>query len=134
MAAFAAGAHAYALKDINLTQLGQVIESVDEGAVWIDPAIASIVMGNICPETNTFMAKLQSQSIFDGPQGGDAANPVTDQEKEVLQLIVQGQANADIAAHLGIGVDAVKAHVRSILDKLCENNQVRDAVNVLKHR
>ncbi len=44
LAAFAAGADSYALKDINLKDLVQAIQLTKEGNAWIDPAIARIVL------------------------------------------------------------------------------------------
>lgn len=41
--ALEAGANAYAMKDIRTEYLIMVIQSVNEGAVWIDPAVAPLV-------------------------------------------------------------------------------------------
>lgn len=47
MASLSAGANAYCLKDIEPDRLINVVESVHEGAAWLDPAIAHIVLKNI---------------------------------------------------------------------------------------
>ena len=39
-----AGANAYCSKDINLTRLVQVVQSVADGAAWFDPPIAHVVL------------------------------------------------------------------------------------------
>ncbi|MCI0521942.1 MAG: response regulator transcription factor [Chloroflexi bacterium] len=47
-----------------------------------------------------------------------AAEPLTERETQVLQLLAQGQANKQIAAALGISEHTVKFHVSSIFAKL----------------
>jgi DNA-binding NarL/FixJ family response regulator len=44
MAAFAAGADSYSLKDVSMDNLVQAIKTTYEGNAWIDPAIARIVL------------------------------------------------------------------------------------------
>jgi NarL family two-component system response regulator LiaR len=44
LAAFAAGADSYSLKDVSLDNLVQAIQVTNEGNAWIDPAIARVVL------------------------------------------------------------------------------------------
>jgi two-component system response regulator DesR len=50
------------------------------------------------------------------PEG--PANPLTDREREVVLAASRGLASAQIAAYLGIAYGTVKAHKRTILQKL----------------
>jgi LuxR family maltose regulon positive regulatory protein len=43
---------------------------------------------------------------------------LTSREKEILELLVQGHANKDIAARLFVSIDTVKTHLRNIYGKL----------------
>jgi len=43
---------------------------------------------------------------------------LTDREREVLELVAQGQANAAIAARLGLSHKTIRNHVSNILTKL----------------
>ncbi|TME08473.1 MAG: response regulator transcription factor [Chloroflexi bacterium] len=43
---------------------------------------------------------------------------LTDREREILNLIVQGQSNADIAARLVLSLKTVRNHVSNIFSKL----------------
>jgi DNA-binding NarL/FixJ family response regulator len=126
IAALGAGAQAYALKDIKPGRLAQVIETVHEGAAWLDPAIASVVLGNLAES-----APAASNSLNTGktpPPGVD----LTERERDVLRLIVQGKNNQDISEELHISIHTTKAHVGSILSKLAVNDRVQAAVKALK--
>lgn len=125
-AALGAGAQAYALKDIKPSRLAQVIETVFEGAAWLDPAIASVVLGNV---GETAPEKTDSPKLNGGKT---TLVDLTDREREVLQLIVQGMNNQDISETLHISIHTTKAHVGSILSKLCVSDRVQAAVKALK--
>lgn len=57
---------------------------------------------------------------------------LTDREKEVLRLIIEGKSNVEIAKDLIISVHTAKAHVCSILQKLCVNDRVQAAVKAVR--
>jgi DNA-binding NarL/FixJ family response regulator len=54
--------------------------------------------------------------------------PLTDREMEVLQFIVQGLANKEIAAQLSLTEEAVKSRVKNILAKLRANDRTHAAM------
>ena len=133
MAAFAAGADSYSLKDVSMDNLVQAIRNTHEGNAWIDPAIARIVLKQAqntkIAGSNLEVAPPQSQTVEDDTQAITAVAdeyqqlietyPLTDRELEVLELIVAGCSNAEIAKKLYITVGTVKTHVCHILNKLC---------------
>ena len=126
IAALGAGAQAYVLKDVKPDRLVHVIETVQDGAVWLDPAIASMVLTLVNDPTSL---NLQKRQAF------VEANPeseLTERELEVLQLIVAGKSNPEIAEELCISIHTAKAHVGSILNKLCVNDRVQAAIKALK--
>jgi DNA-binding NarL/FixJ family response regulator len=59
-------------------------------------------------------------------------NSVTQRELEILELIVTGCSNAQIAEKLNITVSEVKTHIRSILDKLCADDRTQAAIKALR--
>jgi DNA-binding NarL/FixJ family response regulator len=61
-----------------------------------------------------------------------ASDPVTDREREVLELMVAGCTNVVIAERLFITVGTVKTHVRNILAKLCASDRTEAAVRALR--
>ncbi len=57
---------------------------------------------------------------------------ITIREREILQLITQGNANKEIAAQLGISEDTVKQHVSRILDKLRVKDRAQATAEALR--
>ena len=60
------------------------------------------------------------------------SDPVTEREREVLELMVAGCTNTIIAERLFITVGTVKTHVRNILAKLCADDRTEAAVRALR--
>ena len=58
----------------------------------------------------------------------DKYNNLTEREKEVLELIIQGKSNPQIANELILSIHTVKAHLESIFKKLGVHNKVQAAV------
>ena len=58
--------------------------------------------------------------------------PLTQRELEILELIVGGCSNGQIAEKLYITVGTVKTHVGNILNKLCADDRTQAAVRALR--
>ena len=124
LAAFASGVNAYCLKDIDPSKLAEVIRDVAKGVCWIDPQVANIVLKSFpVPESTTLF-----------PSKADVINriPLTEREQEVLKHLVMGKSNTEIAKELIVSVHTAKAHVCSILQKMCVNDRVQAAVKAVK--
>lgn len=145
MAAFAAGADSYSLKDVSMDNLVQAIRNTHEGNAWIDPAIARIILKQAHSTKDSSNTSEQSASPASAPNDTQAITavaeeyqqlietyPLTDRELEVLELIVAGCSNADISSRLYITVGTVKTHVCHILNKLCADDRTQAAVRALR--
>jgi LuxR family maltose regulon positive regulatory protein len=55
----------------------------------------------------------------------ELVEPLSDREIEVLQLISEGQTNAEIGSRLFLSVNTVKVHTRNIYAKLDVNNRIQ---------
>ena len=127
-AALGAGADAYCMKGASPEQLTAAIKAVSEGVAWLDPTIAKTVLGTI-QKSRDLTAKVPQKQ--EKPKS-DLANLLTDRELEVLQLIVEGLSNPQIAERLYITRATAKAHVHSILQKLCVDDRTQAAVTAMR--
>jgi DNA-binding NarL/FixJ family response regulator len=130
MAAFAAGADSYCMKDVSLDQLMEALRVTQEGNSWIDPAIARIVLTQ-AKSPQPMIRTTEAGAVTADGKPLDAY-ALTERELEVLQLIVDGFSNAAIADKLFITVGTVKTHVRNILNKLCADDRTQAAVRALR--
>ncbi len=138
LAAFAAGADSYCMKDVKYDNLLEAVRVTYNGNAWIDPAIARIVLQQA--KTNptkidVTTIEANAASVELGEQSDEQmidAYTLTERELEVLQLIVEGCSNAVIAERLYITVGTVKTHVRNILNKLCADDRTQAAVRALR--
>lgn len=137
MAAFAAGADSYCMKDISFDNLLEALRVTHGGNAWIDPAIARIVLQQAQQTPSGADIVVESKTVAINAADSEydqmiAAYPLTERELEVLQLIVEGCSNAVIAEKLYITVGTVKTHVRNILNKLCADDRTQAAVRALR--
>jgi DNA-binding NarL/FixJ family response regulator len=135
LASFAAGADSYCMKDIAVEQLVAAIQMTHSGNAWIDPAIASIVLRQMkesfLPSSN-LKQTIEIRAVEAEFEQVIASDPLTDREREVLELMVAGCTNIVIAERLFITVGTVKTHVRNILAKLCASDRTEAAVRALR--
>jgi DNA-binding NarL/FixJ family response regulator len=134
LAAFAAGADSYCMKDTGMDRMVEAIKLTHSGEHWIDPAIASIVLRQarraISPPVRDPMVAIRA---LDAEYTNILqTDPLTTREQEILELIVNGCSNAMVAERLFITVGTVKTHVRNILGKLCANDRTEAAVRALR--
>ena len=124
LASLGSGANAYCLKDIEPDMLVEVIKSVNDGAAWLDPAIAKTAL--------KLFPKPESGRDYNSSKALDPKSKLTEREFEVLGLVVKGKRNTEIAKELIVSVHTAKAHVCSILQKLCVDDRVQAAVKAIK--
>jgi len=97
--ALAAGADGFMLKSARPPELASAILEVAAGQSVVAPALTT--------------------ALFAAARGGNApASPLSDREREVLQLLANGKTNKEIAAGLFVSEATVKTHVENILRKL----------------
>lgn len=136
IAAFAAGADSYCMKDVGMERMIEAIKMTHTGNSWIDPAIANIVLRQMrkgAPNT-TDKSKLTVEIQQLASEYKDVLDnyPLTNRELEVLELMVGGCTNVAIADQLYITTGTVKTHVRNILSKLCADDRTEAAVRALR--
>jgi DNA-binding NarL/FixJ family response regulator len=101
-AMFKAGAVGYLLKNSASGELIQALHAVADGLTYVSPTIAATVVVD-------WMA----------PQTAVAADkPLSAREREVLQLLAEGNSSKEIANRLGVSVPTIETHRRQIMGKL----------------
>lgn len=123
-ASLGAGAIAYCMKDIDPDTLADVIKHVNKGACFLDPTI--------CKTALKFFPKPENTNLFYKQETKDDKGHLTEREQEVLKLLVKGKSNTEIASELIVSVHTAKAHVCSILQKLCVDDRVQAAVKAIR--
>lgn len=137
LAAFAAGADSYCMKDVSFEKLVEAVVETNAGENWIDSSIARIVLARM---NNPFKEAVNSATTSTVSINGVEpeysqllmANPLTEREKEVIELIVEGCSNEEICKQLYISLGTVKTHVRNILNKLSCDDRTQAAVRALR--
>ena len=76
--------------------------------------------------------KVEDLSIISENSASKIKVPLTEREYEVLKHLVSGKSNTEIAKELIVSVHTAKAHVCSILQKMCVNDRVQAAVKAVK--
>ncbi len=124
IAVLSAGANAYCLKDIDPIKLADVIRDVANGVCWLDAEVAEKVLRSF--------PKQDKLSLLNSKSNQDNQVPLTEREYEVLRHLVSGKSNTEIAKELIVSVHTAKAHVCSILQKMCVNDRVQAAVKAVR--
>ncbi|MCK2025774.1 response regulator transcription factor [Microbacterium sp. SSW1-47] len=109
LAAIRAGAVGFLLKTVDAPTLVQAVRGVAAGEGALDPRVTRRALAAV------------AESVVDGPPTA-AVTPtlgeLTAREQEVLDGILQGWSNAQLAARMRISVPTVKTHVSNVLAKL----------------
>lgn len=104
--ALRAGATGFVLKRVRPEELVQAIRIAASGESLVFPALTrSLVERN-------------AVRVADDDRRVRLLDELTEREREILRLLVQGRSNAEIAGDLVVAVHTVKTHVAHVLAKL----------------
>ena len=115
--AIKAGAQGYLLKNLEPEDLFAMLAGVARGEAAITRRMASKILNEFAE-----LSRRAEPVPVAAP-----ANNLSAREKEVLELVVKGATNKEIAATLCITENTVKNHLRNILEKLHLENRVQAA-------
>ena len=124
--AFRAGADGYIMKGATPEQTITAIKSVYEGVGWIDPGIAKMVFSSLQKPSASIVSQPEIKKGINNTYG------LTERELDVLSLMVEGFTNPEIAEKLIITRATAKAHVHSILQKLCVTTRTQASYTAMK--
>ena len=119
---FKAGADGYIMKGASPEQTISAIKSVYEGIGWIDSNIAKMVFSNLQKPSAKIVSEPEQIKQKNNSYG------LTERELDVLEAMVEGLTNPQIAEKLVVSKATAKAHVHSILQKLCATSRTQATV------
>ncbi len=114
--ALKAGAIGYLLKNVSADELANAIRNAHQGLPVLAPEAARVL--------------IHSAAQRDLPALG---HDLTDREREVLQLMVKGMDNNQLAEALVVSASTVKFHVSRVLSKLQVGNRTEAVVVALQN-
>ncbi len=103
--ALQAGAKAYLLKDSADDDVVRAITAVAEGKSFFSPAVAAVML-------NDYVRRLAEKGIT------DRYETLSEREREVFQLVVEGRTNKEIADLLFVSPSTIETHRSHIMEKL----------------
>ena len=103
--ALKAGAKGYLLKDSAESDLIAAVRAVARGKSFFSPAVSKVLLDD-------YIRKLKRSGAE------DAYDLLTPREREVLQLVVEGKSNKEVANLLNLSVYTVETHRSNIMQKL----------------
>jgi len=102
--ALQAGAAGYLLKDCEFEELVRAIETVVSNRTYLSPEIADILVENFVRKSP--LSESTTSSVL------------TSREREVLQLLAEGNTTKEIAHSLCLSTKTVETHRRQMMEKL----------------
>ena len=100
-----AGARGYLLKDSADVDLIRAITAVGQGKSFFSPAVARVMLDD-------YVRNLAERGLT------DRYDSLSEREREVFQLIAEGNSNKEVAELLGVSVSTVETHRTHIMEKL----------------
>jgi NarL family two-component system response regulator YdfI len=95
--AIAAGARGYVMKGSPPDDLLRAIRTVAAGRAFVDPSLSPALVLT---------------------QGGPAEQPLSEREREILQLLAEGFHTEEVARRIGLSVETVKSDTKRVIAKL----------------
>jgi two-component system, NarL family, response regulator NreC len=119
--ALAAGASGYLLKRAVDTELLAAIRAVHRGGIFLDPRLAGVLVQDVLAKRGK------------GAHPTRPVNILSDRELQVLRLVAQGYASAQIAKQIAVGVKTVETYRSRFAQKLglrTRSDVIRFAVQI----
>lgn len=112
-----AGVSGFMLKDISVAEFLKTIRAVNEGLQILPPHLTGSLFSQIVEHALNGLPK----TVI------DESVRMTKRERQVIELIANGDTNKEIAQKLHLSTYTVKSHVHNILEKLALNTRVQIA-------
>lgn len=107
--AMQSGAKSYLLKDMPIEEIASTIQGVYEGDTPLPRSVQE-----------RLMERAQRQQL-------------TERERDVLEALIKGRSNKEIASSLCIAEDTVKSHLKTLFTKLHVRDRTGAAIEAIRH-
>ena len=114
------GAQGYILKDTPSRRLHNELRKMLQGEAPLSGLMANKMLDEF------------SQSGSPTPPSPNFQAPLTEREHQVLELVVEGLSNAEIAKRIYLSENTIKKYLKNIMIKLHLNNRVEAAVYAIR--
>ncbi|WP_343232437.1 response regulator transcription factor [Microvirga terricola] len=114
ISALESGVHGYLPKNLNVPELTAALNLILDGGIYVPPSLADVAQ---VPET--IMGRSGQYS---------ARSQLTPRQMDVLELLVQGKPNKEIASALNLGNGTVKIHLAAIFRYFGVSNRAAAAI------
>ncbi len=111
-----AGADGFILKDAKIEDVIYTIRAVASGKTVLPT-----------PMTGSLFFQVTEYALLKGKRNLRRFIRMTEREKEIIALIVDGMSNKQIASRLNISVFTIKSHIHNILEKLALHSRLQIA-------
>ena len=139
-----AGARSFLLKTTAPDALHNAICAASTGQQLLSPDVVASLVKLASGSNTASTRKTATTAAGEGSTASSGEHPdpalrtaiasLSEQEREIAELIAQGLSNGDIATRLFISLPTVKTHVARVLDKLGVDNRVQIAITMLEAR
>jgi DNA-binding NarL/FixJ family response regulator len=115
------GVSGYMPKDISKYELVEAIQSVSRGEMYFSSTVSKVMMNNMV------------KKVRKSEQAAQATAKLTQREKEIVKLILDGMSSPEIAEKLFISHRTVENHRANIMNKLKVRNTIELVKKVLEN-
>ncbi len=112
------GADGYLLKDMPAGELERTLHAVETGDLAFSKGLALKILNEFTRLARGGAEKAESE--------------LTEREREVLQLVAEGETNREVAERLYLSEHTVKFHMRNILGKLHTRNRAEAVAHAIR--
>jgi two-component system nitrate/nitrite response regulator NarL len=109
------GVHGLLLKDAPTEVLFEAIMCVLAGRYWLGQTLVTDLLETVRP-------------LIQSTAGGQGASRLTPRERQVLQMVVAGHSNREIAQQWTVSEETIKHHLTRMFDKVGAANRVELAM------
>jgi len=124
LSALEAGVHGYMLKSLPVAELVKALGTIFDGGIYVPPCLAELPP----PAADPAPPQAKPTAPEPAPEPAPPTSALTSRQKDVLDLLVQGKTNKEIALSLGLGEGTVKIHMAAIFRYFGVNNRAAAAV------